>query len=86
MEEREPSYTVGGNVGWLTSRGSSWAAGRMVLFCSPEVPVPRMGGPPDLSIDYSGEQLEMLIWNLVRDLESARTFHHLKMARIHYGT
>ena len=52
----------------------------MVLFCNPEVPVPRMGGPPDLSIDCSGEELEMLIWNLlVGDLESAHTYHHHKM-------
>lgn len=57
----------------------------MVLFCNPEVPVPGMGGPPDLPIDYSGEELEVLIQNLVRDLESARTYHHHKMG-CNYGT
>lgn len=57
----------------------------MVLFCNPEVPVPRMGGLPDLPIDYSGEELEVLIQNLVRDLESARTYHQHKTG-CNYGT
>lgn len=43
----------------------------VLLFCNPESLYPGWGGPPDLPIDYSGEELEVLIKNLVRDLESA---------------
>ena len=57
----------------------------MVLFCNPEVPVPGMGGPPDLSIDHSSEELEVLIRNLARALGSALTYHHHKTG-CNYGT